>query len=34
LTSFLIFNTYSHNRWLNRSTNPSQSDDRRRLETV
>ena len=32
LTSYLIFNTYSHHRWLNRSTSPSQSDDRWQFE--
>jgi len=34
LDLFLIFNTYSHNRWLNRLTSLSQSDNCRRLETV
>ncbi|MGD1045647.1 MAG: hypothetical protein ABR936_10030 [Bacteroidota bacterium] len=32
MTSFIIFNTYSHHRWLNRSTSLPQFDDRWRLE--
>ena len=32
LDLFLIFKTYSHHRWLIRSTSPLQSNDRRQLE--